>query len=304
MYIYVLKLESNKYYVGKTDNPDFRLNDHFTNSGSKWTKIYKPVQLHQLIPDCDKYDEDKYTKIYMDKYGIENVRGGSFVSIELPEETISTLNLMNKGTNDKCFRCGELGHFANKCNKPDINNNILKKEEEDKIKKENERCNCATSFMFPHRKNKCLLNNTLKINNIEEEKQITETKIKSNNQFMCNYCKKTFETVSGKNYHEMKYCKHNNKNNECKEYSQKFINECKKIDVDCTKIIKAVEVYCCNFCDKEFDTLKGATYHENFHYRKTKSKSKSKNTCYRCGRDGHYTDTCYAKKHVNGKFLY
>ena len=54
MYIYVLKLESNKYYVGKTDNPDFRLNDHFTNNGSIWTKIYKPIQLHQLIPDCDK----------------------------------------------------------------------------------------------------------------------------------------------------------------------------------------------------------------------------------------------------------
>ena len=36
VYIYVLKLKSNKYYVGKTDNPNFRLNDHFDANGSEW----------------------------------------------------------------------------------------------------------------------------------------------------------------------------------------------------------------------------------------------------------------------------
>ena len=29
VYIYVLKLENNKYYVGKTNNPSFRMESHF-----------------------------------------------------------------------------------------------------------------------------------------------------------------------------------------------------------------------------------------------------------------------------------
>ncbi len=38
VYIYILKLENNKYYVGKTTNPEFRVNSHFKNEGSSWTK--------------------------------------------------------------------------------------------------------------------------------------------------------------------------------------------------------------------------------------------------------------------------
>jgi predicted GIY-YIG superfamily endonuclease len=77
VYIYVLKLQSNKYYIGKTNNPQFRLSAHFDANGSEWTKLYTPVNLVELITNCDDYDEDKYTRIYMDKYGIDNnVRGG------------------------------------------------------------------------------------------------------------------------------------------------------------------------------------------------------------------------------------
>lgn len=115
VYIYILKLENNKYYIGKTDNPEIRLNSHFNLNGSEWTKKYKPIEIIQIIPNCDNYDEDKYTKIYMDKYGINNVRGGSYVKLELDTDTIKFLEKESIGTNDKCFNCGIKGHFAKDC---------------------------------------------------------------------------------------------------------------------------------------------------------------------------------------------
>ena len=115
VFIYILKLEEGKYYVGKTNNPHFRLNNHFHYNGSAWTKKYKPIQIIEIIPDCNDYDEDKYTRMYMDKYGINNVRGGSFVSLILDESTINHLTRMSNGTNNKCFKCGKKGHFVKNC---------------------------------------------------------------------------------------------------------------------------------------------------------------------------------------------
>ena len=117
VYIYALKLKYNKYYVGKTENPKFRLDSHFNSNGSSWTKKYNPIQVVELVPNCDNFDEDKYTLKYMKKYGIYNVRGGSFCKEHLSKENVTMIKKMINSSTDKCYKCGESGHFATNCNK-------------------------------------------------------------------------------------------------------------------------------------------------------------------------------------------
>ena len=132
VYIYILKLENCKYYVGKTTNPSFRIEKHFNSTGSAWTSKYKPISVETIIPDCDDYDEDKYTKKYMAKYGIENVRGGSYVQIELSEFHNESIKMEIWGANDLCSQCGRSGHFVKDCYaKTDIYGNRIEYEESD-----------------------------------------------------------------------------------------------------------------------------------------------------------------------------
>jgi hypothetical protein len=186
VYIYVLKLEAGKYYIGKTSNPKFRLENHFNNNGSEWTKLYKPLEILELIPNCDDYDEDKYTKIYMDKYGIDNVRGGTYTTIKLDDTTKNYLMKISNSNNNRCFTCGKKGHFA-------------------------------------------------------------------------------------------KECKYNDYDNDSDNES----------DI----------IWCCSYCNKEFEDENKCEYHEN------NCKRKHNTTCFRCGREGHYSSFCYASKHIKGYYL-
>ncbi len=76
VYIYILELVENKYYIGKTDKSNFCLEKDFNNNISEWTRKYNPIKVIKLIPNCKKYDEDKKTKIKMSKKGKNKGRGG------------------------------------------------------------------------------------------------------------------------------------------------------------------------------------------------------------------------------------
>lgn len=121
--IYTLLLENGKYYVGKTLNPDKRIMDHFEGNGSVWTTIHKPLEIVSVIQG-DDYDEEKYTLIAMEKYGIDNVRGGSYCQANITkQEKDKILHIIRSNTN-KCFECGEEGHFSKNC-KSKGNNSVI-----------------------------------------------------------------------------------------------------------------------------------------------------------------------------------
>jgi len=181
VYIYVLKLQHDKYYVGKTSNPYFRIESHFNSQGSEWTKIHKPVKLLELIKG-DDYDEDKYTKIYMDTYGIDNVRGGSYTSVKLDKETKNQLIKISNSTNNRCFKCEKIGHFA---------------------------------------------------------------------------------------------------------------KDCKEEDNDSSNSEENI-IWCCEYCDKEFEDEEKCEYHER--YCKKKNEQISCNKCFKCGRYGHFANNCWSNK--------
>lgn len=113
--VYVIELENNKYYIGKTHGTDTRISDHFNSSGSAWTRKYKPVKVIETISNCDDYDEDKYVLKYMNQYGIENVRGASYSQVVLSDSTIKSIQSRLDGINDRCFNCGQKGHFISQC---------------------------------------------------------------------------------------------------------------------------------------------------------------------------------------------
>jgi predicted GIY-YIG superfamily endonuclease len=113
--IYVLKLEGGRYYVGKTNNLIKRYEEHLSGRGSAWTKLHKPIKLEKSIENVSPFEEDKITKEYMSKYGIDKVRGGSYVETELSDFQKDALNTEIWAAKDCCTNCGRKGHFVKDC---------------------------------------------------------------------------------------------------------------------------------------------------------------------------------------------
>jgi predicted GIY-YIG superfamily endonuclease len=116
-YIYILKLQNEKIYTGKSSDPDARYLQHKYGNGAEWTKQYKPIELLDVIPVTSEHDETNITKDLMKKYGIDNVRGGPWTSVVLNQQEKSFIQKQIHSESDECYGCGESDHFVKECPK-------------------------------------------------------------------------------------------------------------------------------------------------------------------------------------------
>jgi len=146
--IYVLRLEGGRYYIGKSEDVLNRYQQHINGNGSAWTKLYTPVALEKTIENVSPFEEDKVTKEYMSKYGIDKVRGGSYVEVELSDFHREALKMEIWGAKDLCTQCGRAGHFVKNCYaKTDVSGNAIEYEEEEDEEEDEWECEyCDRTF--------------------------------------------------------------------------------------------------------------------------------------------------------------
>ena len=113
--IYVLKLKDDKIYVGETTDINRRMEQHEQGTASSWTKKYPVVELVGYVAKTGPFDEDTKVKELMLIHGIDNVRGGTYSSIQLSHDIIRMLQREMTHCKGHCFNCGNPGHFASEC---------------------------------------------------------------------------------------------------------------------------------------------------------------------------------------------
>lgn len=157
--VYVLKLENGKYFIGYCKNLK-NIREQLEEKEIKWIKKNPVLKILKVYNNCDKFDVDKYTKKYMELYGIDNVRGGSYYKLKLSDEiknqlmdemkiTENKIYQEEEKTNDdeseefiedsfdkiekefeiinKCSRCGSNEHYSYQCYVEFVDENTIRR---------------------------------------------------------------------------------------------------------------------------------------------------------------------------------
>jgi predicted GIY-YIG superfamily endonuclease len=159
--VYVLELQGGNYYVGSTKNIEERYRQHLNGSGAEWTKKHRPIKIIELLIDIGRFTEDMKVKEYMERHGMDKVRGGSYSTIKLEPEHIEAIEREIKSTQGLCYKCSKPGHFGDKCRVKIAKVNNIKETETDKtpLKKKKtsdpENITCSRCGRSNHKVDKC-----------------------------------------------------------------------------------------------------------------------------------------------------
>lgn len=216
IHIYVLLLQHNKIYVGKTQNPLFRINDHFAQGGAAWTKKYKPVKVLEVYKDCDDSDEQIITQDYMAQYGIDTVRGGPWCKVHLSLAEKQMISSILDSHTDCCYTCGESGHYASQCTSHHKHTTSAK----------SKTVVCERCGRKSHHKTQCYAKTDVHGNSLQavtsrnchsdcdsdghsdsDGDSEFESEYVVEEGWSCEYCGRLFSSLRGAQYHENVHCR-------------------------------------------------------------------------------------------------
>lgn len=317
--VYVLQLKDNsKYYVGKSENIDKRINTHKEcgENCAKFVKINGGVNkvLAPLTPsdkNLSNWEKDE-TISRMIKHGYNNVRGWEFTSTnKLTKEELDMIKISILGLGDRCRKCGNSGHFASGCSSGkakwlqkleecypcntscNVMNNLLDSCYEESSSDENSSDN-LNKKKVPNKK----INNNKYVNERLLGK-IIPPKGWSSVMSKCIKCNKNgilpFVDI----------CANCGKNKHPDQEIHTWFLESTKIKSQKSNskpIAKKTKV--CNRCGRKGHTEDDCFAETDVNgYELSDDESEEEDCCFRCGRPGHYANNCYAKKHIDGYYI-
>ena len=295
--VYVLELQNEgKYYVGKTNDFEKRIKQHNNINGEKCAqfvkknggikKIIKPITPKD--ENLSNWEKDE-TIARMIKHGFNNVRGWEFTNTnKLNRDECQMIKKSIMGLGDRCRVCGNNGHLAKNCSS-----------EKAKWLKELEKCSQNEKKI---KTSEDVMNNLLddfsqnekKIKTTKDLNKNFVTEIDKSGRAKCQICQKLISKGSvrigipyqfkgkpaTKWYHEKCYIQQNKNKLNKKAYDSG----------------KNTQYY--SYSEDYYSDTDDETDSEDYY-----SDTDDENCCFRCGRNGHYADECYAKKHIDGHYI-
>eukprot|EP00871_Galdieria_phlegrea_P005596 jgi/Galph1/6037/GphlegSOOS_G4684.1 len=286
-YVYILRLENNKWYIGSSSNLEERLHQHCTGQGSSWTATYQPLELFDCVLQRDGWHEENLTKEYMIRYGIENVRGGPYTSCTFTEEEKEAIQRCLDSYEQRCYICGSSSHFAYGCRLNSINGS----EEDIGISSADDICSrcgreghyCSECYATTHKNGQSLGS---------PSRHQTRYNYSTNNS-ICSRCGREGHYVQSVMRQPTKMDK---AWVPLQDIRQGITTRQIIVFVQDVKRTLPFRVLCDN---PQKWTKLGFPFKHQTRY----NYSTNNSICSRCGREGHYRSECYATTHKNGQSL-